>query len=310
LCPWHRAVRLTRTRWGLGMRSIRSLLRAAVIAAALLVVTPADAADTGSLVDGVFRYRADPTWSSSWFEATLSRPDAGSGRFVRVSKAFGAPIAAGPGCTASSKYAEHDVFMSQGPTSELSCALGADAVPSTLRYRLTLTPGDDQINVVGLQSRRGVVYSGGGSDEVAAEGRLYGGPGHDDLGGPALFGGPGHDRLSSDEDDTDNLVRGGPGSDTVFGWGGRVYGGAGHDSLVDLSDVAQVFFGGPGRDWVEMRGRDAVADIVRIRGGGLDRVSCDGGLDGTDVLIVDRSDRLGRNCPAARVRLAGRRRGS
>ena len=63
--------------------------------------------------------------------------------------------------------------------------------------------------------------------------------------------------------------------------------------------------GGPGRDVVETT-PDGQSDVIRVRGGGRDRVLCDAPVDREDVLLIDESDRVGHACQPARVLLSGR----
>jgi hypothetical protein len=51
---------------------------------------------------------------------------------------------------------------------------------------------------------------------------------------------------------------------------------------------------------------DEVRDVVRVRGGGVDRVDCGRHADPGDALFVDRSDRLSPSCKSARVLLTER----
>ena len=48
-------------------------------------------------------------------------------------------------------------------------------------------------------------------------------------------------------------------------------------------------------------GRDHRRDVVRVRGGGIDRVHCRRQADPGDALFVDRTDRLTPGCEDARV---------
>ena len=57
--------------------------------------------------------------------------------------------------------------------------------------------------------------------------------------------------------------------------------------------------GGPGRDVVTL-GDDGRRDVVRVRGGGVDRVVC-GVHPADEVLFGDRSDRLSPSCKKAMV---------
>jgi hypothetical protein len=172
-----------------------------------------------------------------------------------------------------------------------------------VRYRLTLTRANDTVQAGGLD---GVVFAGRGDDEVKGGDRAYGGRGHDDLEGSQLFGGPGADFLVAAGPFAVRafVMRGGPGGDEFFG-SGRVYGGPGADFIDESSTVGDMFVGGPGRDTV-LLWRDRAQDIVRLRGGGADRIACDEPIDRIDVLLVDRTDRVGARCRTGRVLLSGR----
>jgi hypothetical protein len=101
------------------------------------------------------------------------------------------------------------------------------------------------VNTGGLE--KGVVFAGGGQDEVYGD-RVYGGPGHDDLEGNRVFGGRGVDRISAPVTDEGGYVlHGGPGGDEFFP-AGKVYGGPGADTIVELGHANDMFVGGPGRD--------------------------------------------------------------
>ena len=62
--------------------------------------------------------------------------------------------------------------------------------------------------------------------------------------------------------------------------------------------------GGRGRD-VVLLGSDGLPDVVRLRGGGADRVDC-GDLTAGDLLYVDRSDRIDPDCAGTRILLTER----
>ena len=87
---------------------------------------------------------------------------------------------------------------------------------------------------------------------------------------------------------------------------GRLYGGPGADDIEESSSVGDMFVGGPGSDTVELLGRDRDQDISRVRGGGADKIACDGPIDRKDVLLVDASDRVGARCRTGRIFLSGR----
>jgi hypothetical protein len=97
-----------------------------------------------------------------------------------------------------------------------------------------------------------------------------------------------------------NVIVGGPGGDRLFGMRGddvlrgragndRLYGGPGHDRVFGDTG-ADLVVGGPGRDRL-VGGRGA--DRIAARDGQPDAVSCG---PGRDRALVDRRDRVSRNC--------------
>ncbi len=173
-----------------------------------------------------------------------------------------------------------------------------DVSAEQLRYRLSLGDATHESASVS-HLMRGVVYGGKGDDFVGAD-RIYGGEGNDYIDGRRLYGGPGRDNLDGEWGAGDtNVLFGGTGNDKLRapGW---LYGGPGDDQLSDPigPQSADMLVGGPGHDVVRLYG-DGRRDVVRLRGGGADRVTCSVGED--DVLFVDRSDRLSRACKKAIV---------
>ena len=99
-----------------------------------------------------------------------------------------------------------------------------------------------------------------------------------------------------------NVIVGGPLGDRLFGLGGddllrgragndRLHGGRGRDRIFGDTG-ADLVIGGPGRDRI-VGGRGA--DRIRARDGQLDVINCG---PGRDRALVDRRDRLSRNCEA------------
>jgi len=178
----------------------------------------------------------------------------------------------------------------------------------SLRYRISLADGDDQAAGFGTGVLRGVVYAGSGNDDVTQGDRVYGGDGHDELEGARIYGGRGNDGLDGEGTQL-NVLRGGPGDDTLVG-SGWLYGGTGNDFLLDSppgnpSAVPDMLIGGPGRDDVGLQGRGRT--VVRLRGGGSDSVGCDQPASHDVVMFLDRSDRINRDCGrSARVLYAAR----
>jgi Ca2+-binding RTX toxin-like protein len=113
-------------------------------------------------------------------------------------------------------------------------------------YDDVLTGSDRSETIVGGAGRDRLVGLGGND-------RLAGGAwaaGREDRVGNVLLGGPGRDELHGSSGD--DVVRGGTGNDLVQGGAGRdrAWGGAGDDSFGDLvePDEGQLIRGGPGHD--------------------------------------------------------------
>ena len=91
---------------------------------------------------------------------------------------------------------------------------------------------------------------------------------------------------------------------------GWFYGGPGDDLLYDdtIPATADMWVGGPGEDLAWIVG-DGQPDVVRLRGGGEDRLDCNSfpPPDPEDVFYVDRSDRIHPDCRKSRIVLDGRR---
>jgi RTX calcium-binding nonapeptide repeat (4 copies) len=183
------------------------------------------------------------------------------------------------------------------------CPLGP--VPAE-QLRLRISLGDGRESATADQPPlRAVVYAGNGDDFVGAD-RVYGGRGNDFLGGRRVYGGPGADNIEGVSVTTGRrILFGGPGNDELRA-PGRLYGGPGDDDLGDLfvDPSADMLVGGPGHDRVRLYG-DGRADVVRLRGGGTDRVVC-GDPPARDVLFVDHTDRVSPSCKTTRVLLTGR----
>lgn len=166
------------------------------------------------------------------------------------------------------------------------------------RYRFTLGAGD----ITFRRRLSGVLYAGRGRDYVIGADRVYGGAGNDIVVDAArVYAGPGNDQVHNEIGLVPTAgVYGGPGHD-LLGVGGLMYGGPGPDHLSDLSAKSgDMLVGGPGRDRVRLS-RDLHSDVVRVRGGGVDRVHCPAHPDRDDALFVDRSDRLDPSCNSAIV---------
>jgi Ca2+-binding RTX toxin-like protein len=185
---------------------------------------------------------------------------------------------------------------------EVHCPLGV--VPAErLRYRLSLNDGTEAATT--FDTMRGVVYAGKGDDFVEAD-RVYGDGGEDYIDGRRVYGGPGGDILAGAGAAKDtNLLFGGRGNDKLSG-PGWLYGGPGDDRLSDrfVEPSNDMLVGGLGRD-VVLLASDGRRDVVRLRGGGTDRVAC-GDQPAGDLLFVDRADRVHSDCARAHVLLTER----
>jgi hypothetical protein len=216
-------------------------------------------------------------------------------------------------------------------TWNLACPLRSPP-PGPVRYRFSFEGRDpaggfgidDELNIAlagpAYRAVRGVVYGGVGNDDVDGGDRVYGGPGHDFLDGARVSGGPGTDYLTSDVATYIRrtvVLRGESGDDELYepgtffgtgGEGGRLYGGSGSDELEATNQETPsrvLLVGGPGSDVIRFRGHGRSV-VVRVRGGGVDRVNCGLRADFGDALFVDRIDRLSPGCKDATVLYVGR----
>jgi hypothetical protein len=265
-----------------------------------LLIATAAAADTASFEDRVLRYRADPD-SDAHLIVAVARPDQRPVSNSLSVTSFRQPIGPGPGCSLDS-----DWVLSTGGRVFCPLSEAGDRALEQVRSRFTLTRHNDQITFE-AKRLKGVVFAGAGVDSVTDGDRVYTGPGDDYVEGyHHAFGGPGNDELGGPEQRLSNLARGGPGDDHIVTLGGRSYGGPGDDRLEEYSFSPDMLVGGRGRDTVVIGGGARVRHVVRLRGGGADRIECEGALDRTDVVLVDRTDRVGRECRTGQVLLTGR----
>lgn len=135
-----------------------------------------------------------------------------------------------------------------------------------------------------------------------------------------VFGRAGDDRISGQGADTlegnsgndvlragnvsSSSVRGGSGNDTVVGGRGADYlaGGYGNDRISGRSGKDEIN-AGAGRDSISAGARNDFV-VAKDRGAQRDRVSCG---SGRDVAVVDRSDRVSRDCERRLRRMPRRR---
>jgi Ca2+-binding RTX toxin-like protein len=186
------------------------------------------------------------------------------------------------------------------------------AVEKGSSRRLTLdchiwgTPRNDRLFGTNL---RDVISGRAGNDRVAGYGdadTITGGPGNDRLLGGSfgdfIDGGPGNDLLAGGPGPQDayavhdDVLSGGPGADVLKGGPGldQLSGGLGNDVLWGGAD-SDVLSGGPGNDLFIAWG-----DPGRGFGGRSgDTVDCGAGHD---IALVDRNDRVSRNCEVVRRR--------
>jgi hypothetical protein len=142
----------------LSIASVAALLAGLIIAAS-------GVAATATSQDGVFRYRASP--GENVFVESFS---GGPKRFLAVTRV--AP-SVGPGCNVR----PHGTG-SPHPSSpfEVVCELAASETERQLRYRFSLSDGDDFVEVA--DPLHGVVYGGPGRDDVGGyTARVFGGLG-------------------------------------------------------------------------------------------------------------------------------------
>lgn len=283
---------------------------AAGLAASVLVLWSALSAAAATVTsDGrVFRYRANPG------EAVQLDVDYIRRHFwARASS----PVDFGPGC----RLGRRGFYDFQPPRESLDvlCPLGTPGGDvAALRYRLSLSDGDDIATggVAGIDGKlddiphhpsqylRGVIYAGGGDDEIEGTGPVYGAAGNDHVSGLRTYGGPGNDTLYGARGLRLSVLHGGPGNDDVHG--GWVYGGPGDDRLYSSGFEADMLVGGPGQDTAFLYGGDpGGGDLVRLRGGGADMLRCLT-KDSRDVAFVDRSDHVRHNCKGMQILRSGR----
>lgn len=136
-----------------------------------------------------------------------------------------------------------------------------------------------------------LLLGGSGRDRLSGasgKDRMRGGSGADRLNGgfgdDTLDGGSGGDRLGAERGR--DTVRGGSGADTIYAGSSndRVSGGPGSDRLN----------GNSGSDRLS---GDSGNDRISSRDGQRDRISCG---RGTDTVLADRRDRVGRDCERVR----------
>ena len=218
---------------------------------------------------------------------------------------LGPTLHAGPGCHSAAPFLPPNEAPGALIAAVARCPLGS--VQDRVRYRFNLSSSVAFLNTY----FRGVVYGGPRANDIFDGDRVYGGAGSDGLlQGVRVYGGPGDDSIAGSRIGTDtSVLRGGPGNDSLAspGW---LYGGPGADELDDyftfnFDRTSDMLVGGPGRDTV-LLGRDHRSDIVRVRGGGIDRVRCSKQPGTSDVLFVDRADRLTPGCKNAIVLLTER----
>jgi hypothetical protein len=292
----------------------RFLATVVALAALALVCATSAAAVTISFDGEVLRYRAQPEERAE-VRLSVDHELVGAPRWY-LQIFTSRPVEITAGCTAPPE--EEDA----GPRS-LRCPLGSLS-PGQLRYRFSLE-GRNQFQTSGTDDDvygefgvgfRGVVYAGAGNDLVRSADRVYGGTGRDELDGARVHGGQGADHVYGDVATYVRrpvVLRGGPGNDTLDGPGhpaggaGHLYGGRGHDVLNARATPPsrEMLVGGPGNDEIHLYADDR-RDVVRVRGGGVDRVDCGRYADPGDALFVDRSDRVSPSCRNAMVLFSGR----
>ena len=204
---------------------------------------------------------------------------------------------------------------------------GANTITGTLRSdRIFSDGGNDDVDsseggdCIDFGSGHDRGQSGSGADLLvggSGRDRLAGNEGNDRLRGGAdadrLNGGFGNDALNGDGG-TDRLngergrdvVTGGSGRDVIFSGssGDRVAGASGNDRITGNSGDDRIR-GDSGNDTIAgSTGTDRISggsgrDRISARDGQRDRVSCG---RGTDSVVADRRDRVGRDCERVRRR--------
>lgn len=273
----------------------------------------APAAAVSITFDGeVLRYRAQPEERADVrLSAVVGEPES----YLQILTS--GPVSMAVGCAG---YLPEEGLGARN----LRCPLGS-LLPGQVRYRFSFE-GRTQFQTSGTDDEvygefgvfRGVVYAGAGNDVVRSGDRVYGGTGRDELDGARVHGGQGADHVYGDVAiylRRPVVLRGGPGNDILDGPGltypgpgaGHLYGGRGDDVLNARATPPsrEMLVGGPGNDVIHLYADDR-RDVVRVRGGGVDRVDCGRHADPGDALFVDRSDRLSPSCQNARVLFTGR----
>jgi hypothetical protein len=268
----------------------------------------------------VLRYRADPAEATYVRLSTHSEPspDPGGKSDSYLSLASSPPVEPAVGCAPLGGEAGRALRT-------VLCPLGS-LVPAEARYRLSFEGRLDP-RALGIDDRvsadlwSGVIYAGAGNDVVRGGDRVFGGPGRDDVEGVHVDGGPGADHVWGDVAIYGNrtaVLRGGPGNDVLDSPGldfpapghGHLYGGRGDDVLNAraIPPSREMVVGGPGNDVIHLPAEPYAIrrDVVRVRGGGVDRVDCGKRGSSADTLFVDRTDRLSPSCQDATVLYTGR----
>jgi Ca2+-binding RTX toxin-like protein len=295
------------------------MLRVALttLAATLLLAPAAGAATVSSVSDS--SGRATMTYNARSGEANdLSVTFAGGTVFSDA----GAPITAGPGCTASVSGA----ICSGSPELIDVYLRGLDDRASIIGYphvqRIHIAGGAGNDNALGVaiagvvlegeagddvldaESDTTATADGGGGDDILtvfpyiATGHAIGGAGSDELyfkaaGGLAslaqLEGGNGADLLvAQPAGKAGSTLDGGPGNDVIAINDGDPLDGSGFAILGDTGN--DTIEGGPLGDTIDAGpGRD----VVDVRNGGGDTVTCGPGVD---VVLHDAADTVAADC--------------
>ena len=259
----------------------------AVVLVLALFCAGSAAAVSVTFEGGVLRYRAEPEEAAEVGLYVQSVPsldprDAPDSYLQVLSSP---PVEIAIGCTA-------DRADEGRARRTLRCPLGS-LVPGRVRYRLSFggraqsqtVRTDDRVSADLIGS--GVIYAGAGNDVVREGDRVYGGSGRDDVEGVHVDGGSGADHVWGDVaaylGGRPVELRGGPGDDILDGPGletpifghGHLYGGRGDDVLNAraIPPSREMLVGGPGNDVVHLYA-DGRRDVVRVRGGGIDRIDC------------------------------------
>jgi hypothetical protein len=284
-----------------------------VVVALALFCAASAAAVSINLEGGVLRYRAEPEESVevglyARSDSPLDPRDAPDSYLQVLSSP---PVEMAIGCA--------EVYADEGRARQtLRCPLGSLS-PGQAGYRLSFEgPAQSQTDSIDDYASvdfilSGVIYAGAGNDVVREGDRVYGGSGRDDVEGARVYGGPGADHVWGDvavylegrpvelHGGPGNDILDGPGLDSAFGHG-HLYGARGDDVLKAraIPPSREMLVGGPGNDVVHIHA-DGRRDVVRVRGGGIDRIGCGRRAEPADALFVDRTDRISPSCKDATV---------